>query len=131
MYTQDSHSTGKMKETALSLAPYLGSLKEIGSAVKYKDEVTENKRKKRTFHVRVVLLSKTNDTQNNSDKLTVFDGDPDGSFVGLDEGDWLGFDEGDTDGALLGLLEGDWLGVDVGSFDGDDDGVLLGLLEGD
>ena len=49
MYTEDSHSTGKMKETALSLAPYLGSSKEIGSAVKYKDGVTDIKRKRRIY----------------------------------------------------------------------------------
>ena len=119
-----------MKETALSLAPYLGSSKEIGSAAKYKDEVTEKKRKRRIFHVRVVLLSKIIYDIEQFGQLTVFDGDPVGSFVGIDEGDWLGFDEGDTDGALLGLLEGDWLGVDIGSFDGDDDGALLGLLDG-
>lgn len=39
-------------------------------------------------------------------KLTSFDGDPVGTFVGLAEGD--------TDGALLGVFEGGWLGLDVG-----------------
>ena len=61
--------------------------------------------------VRTLVFSKIIMSRTNVQRLTAFDGD--------------------TDGTLLGLFEGDWLGVDDGSFDGADEGVLLGLLEGD